>query len=345
MTLMSQLSYENFKKMLIDPDVPDSEIGALMVFDREVGGPFDPRPLPNPDMVAMDDPEARFDVGGSENALRWANSISRKRRRVRFERRRDLGVKAPVLVSEGDSWFQFPFVIDDVIDQLNSDHLIWSLDAAGDTAENMVNRRPEYMQALNARAAEGSLAAFLFSAAGNDVIGEDELGVPVLEEMLKPHTPGRDAAFHIDQAALARILMRLETAYRKVITTIRSHPEFAKLPIIFHGYDYAIPGSRLDDPRNPLWADRDQWLGAPMRDRGIDDPQLQRDIPRFLIDALYDMLNKVAGDPAETHVHVVDARGTLQQTGDWADEIHATNAGFVAIANRFRSVLQSAGVA
>ncbi len=339
---MTRISYDKFKQMLIDPDVPEAEIGALLTFDRDLAGPFDPRPLPDPNKVALDTPEAEFDIGGAENALRWANGICRNRRRIRFQRRRDLGAKLPVLVSEGDSWFQFPFIIEDVIDQLGGDHLIWSLDAAGDTAENMVNRRPEYMMALQARAAEGPVAGFLFSAAGNDVIGEDEFGVPVLQQMLKQHSPGKDAAFHIDKLELARILMRLETAYRKVIDTIRSEAGFARLPIVLHGYDHTFPGGQPGDARDPLWAAKDQWLGGPMKAKGIDDPQLQRDIPKFLIDALYDMLETIAGDPAETHVHVVDVRGTLLQTTDWADEIHATNAGFARVADRFRSVLESA---
>ncbi|OHV80399.1 hypothetical protein [Ensifer sp. LCM 4579] len=103
-------------------------------------------------------------------------------------------------------------MIEDVIDQLEPDYLIWSLDAAGDTCDNMVNRNPEYMQALVKRRSN-DVKGFLFSAAGNDVIGEDLLGAPVLGRLLKRHRPGKDAAWHVDSAELATILSSLEAGY------------------------------------------------------------------------------------------------------------------------------------
>lgn len=186
---MSKLPYGEFKRILVDPNIPDGKIGEFLTFDRELAGPFDPRPLPDPDRVELN-AEARFDIGTEENAMRWANRASRERRHLRFRLRRAAGERLLCLVSEGDSWFQFPFIIEDIIDHLGRDYLVWSLDAAGDTAENMVNRRPEYLHALLARQQDGPVAAFLFSAAGNDVIGEDELGVPVLSALLKEHVPG-----------------------------------------------------------------------------------------------------------------------------------------------------------
>lgn len=113
---------------------------------------------------------------------------------------------------------------------------------------------------------------------------------------------------------------------------------------MIHGYDYAIPGGHPRDSRRPRWAAQDEWLGRPMVAKGIRDQDLQQDIVRLLIDALYDMLAHVAGDPAVTHVHIVDVRGTLTTVGDWADEIHGTNTGFARVADRFRAILRAAGV-
>lgn len=331
-----KLPYSEFKQLLMDPDVPDSEIASYLTARPGESGPFDPNIVPDPSKVDMT-PEADFDV---ESAIRWGNAIARWRRQARFDRRLVLGEKKPVLVSEGDSWFQFPFLIDDVIDQLDPDFLIWSLDAAGDTSDNMVNRNPEYMQALVKQKAN-RVAGFLFSAAGNDVIGEDLLGEPVLGRLLKQHSPGKDAAWHIDSAQLATILTTLQEDYAKVVSTIRRDSSFATLPIFIHGYDYAIPGGFPGDTRRPVYARQDEWLGGPMRKKGIVDPGLQRDIIRILIDALYDMLNRVAGKSSSTHVHVIDVRGTLA-LGEWADEIHGTSSGFRKVATRFRSVISSA---
>lgn len=334
-----RLPYRDLKAMLMDPWTPDEEISPYLTAVDALSGPFNPLIVPDPASVDMGDAESAFDTG---IAMEWANGIARWRRHQRFNDRlkRD---RLPVVVSEGDSWFQFPILIRDVVDALDEDHLVWSLDAAGDTADNMVNRRPEYLKALREQKANG-VQAFIFSAAGNDVIGQDANGQSVLQGLIKPFRAGEDPSRHIDHANLARVLTFLEKAYRKVVRTIRADQDFAGLPIVVHAYDYSLPGGHPGDPRQPFWAAQDKWLGRVLRAKGIADEQFQRDIVRILIDATYDMLAAVAGDSAQTHVHVVDVRGTLPRVSDWADEIHATDAGFARVADRFRATLRDAGV-
>jgi len=327
-----KITYEKLKSMIADPRVPDKEIASYLTGTRQRWGAFDPQVLPDPERVEMD-PLAQFEV---ESAIRWGNAASRWRRHRAYELRRVFDKHTPVLVSEGDSWFQFPFLIDDVIDHLGTDYAIWSLDAAGDTAGNMVNDKPEYMQGLRDVQSDG-VRAFLFSAAGNDVIGEDASGKPVLGSLLKPFRPGSDAASLIEEIALDTVIQTLETAYLKVVDTIHASTGFEHLPILLHGYDYAIAGGFTGDTRRPSWAAQDEWLGGPMREKGIVDPALQRVIVKMLIDRLYDMLGRVASDRA--NVHVVDVRGTLQ-LGEWADEIHGTDEGFRQVAEKFRAVLR-----
>ena len=336
---MHKITYGELEAMLMDPDVPEEDIAPYLTVDAEGSSAFDPRVVPDRDRVELG-PEGEF---RTENAMRWANEFAKGRRRRRFRQRLDAGSRLPVVVSEGDSWFQFPFLVKDTIDHLGEDHLVWSLDAAGDTAENMVNRRPEYLKGLQAQK-ENGVSAFLFSAAGNDVIGEDALGEPVIQSLVKRHDPARDAAWHVDAAALARVVTFLEAAYRRVITTVRADEDLARVPILVHAYDYAIPGGHPGDPRHPRWAAQDKWLGRALRARGVEDEALQRDIVRLLIDATYDMLYRVADDSSRSGVHVVDVRGCLPEVTDWADEIHATDEGFARVSDRFRTVLRGAGV-
>ncbi len=331
--------YRDLKNMMMDPWVPDEQIAPYLTVVAADGSPFNPVIVPDPERVDMGDAEGVFDVGV---ALSWANGIERWRRQARFNDRVK-GSGLPVLVSEGDSWFQFPFLVHDVVDQLGDDHLIWSLDAAGDTADNMVNRRPEYLAALRAQKSNG-VQAFLFSAAGNDVIGQDAAGRSVLQGLVKSFRPGEEPARHIDHARLTTVLQFLESAYRKVVRTIRSDPDLADLPILVHAYDYVLPGGQPGDPRHPPWASQDKWLGRVLTDKGITDASLRVGILRILIDATYDMLAAVAGNSDTTHVHVVDVRGTLPLVDDWADEIHPTDAGFAQVAHRFRSTLREAGI-
>ncbi len=85
-----------------------------------------------------------------------------------------------------------------------------------------------------------------------------------------------------------------------------------------------------------------EWLGEPLDQRKIHDPELRRNIIKFLIDRLYQMLAEVSGDPQNTGVWLVDCRGAMPEVTDWIDEIHGTSDGFKKIATRFASVLSLA---
>jgi N-acetylmuramoyl-L-alanine amidase len=277
--------------------------------------------------------------------VKIGNGLARWRRQRQFHRRRNSGERLPVLVSEGDSWFQFPIFIREIIDNLDDDYLIWSIGAAGDTAQNMVlndigRGKTEYLRAL--RSLKDEVRGFLFSAAGNDVIGEHpETGEPMLAELLHPFTPGiTDPEDLINKTAYENVLVFLEGAYRTVIQNIRSEPGFEKLPIFIHGYDYAFPypwGGEKNDPRSPLWAANNQWLGIALDSLGIEEDRLRRGVIISLIDQLYARFQKLADE--DDRVFLVDCRGAMPELGDWADEIHGTSAGFARIAERFRRVI------
>ncbi|WP_375691118.1 trypsin-like peptidase domain-containing protein [Pseudooceanicola sp. LIPI14-2-Ac024] len=328
--MTGKLSAEDFNRMLLDPDVPDSVIATYIKPREGTLGSFDPQFEADPDRVEL--------AERAENAMKIGNWVCRQRRRARFRNRVARGEDLPVIVTEGDSWMQFPFLIEEVVDQLDPHYLIWSCDAAGDTARNMIFDNPEYMGALKEQA--DHVTAFVFSAAGNDVIGEDAQGNPVLEKLLfSPSADRRTAAQLVNRAALDDVLDQLRTGYMTVVRTVRSDPRFARLPILIHGYDYALPfKAGAADRRKPIYAASDKWLGQPMQARGIAEAKLRRDIIRLLIDALYDMLQEVAD--SDPHVHLVNVRGTLTKVGDWADEIHGTSDGFRRVAAKFHQVLQ-----
>lgn len=333
--MTNKITYEELIRRMHDPSIPDAELRPFLRLAPGTG-PLDPVVVPDPDRVVVS--EVEMDAA---SAIRIGNGLARWRRQRQFQSRRLFGENLPVLVSEGDSWFQFPFLITDVIDHLGDEYLIWSLDAAGDTARNMVELRPEYMDGL--RQFDGEVRAFLFSGAGNDVIGENEEGVSSLLGILKPAISNGSADDHIDAAVLGRILAGLTGAYATMIRTIRAEPSLAFLPIIIHGYDYPFAYPHVEsgapDGRSPLYAARDEWLGAAFTARGIMDADLRRAILERLIDVLYNTLAAVAGDSRQTGVYVVDCRNVLASVMDWADEIHGTDEGFARVAARFRETL------
>lgn len=334
---MSRISYQDYLSIISDPNTSEEEIMRYSMVKKGEGG-FDFQVVANPDKVEM-----TSDMRELESAIDIGNNLARWRRGVTFRNRLNSGEGLPVLVEEGDSWFQFPFLIKDVIDHLGKDYLIYSVGAAGDTAENIVygpraKKGQEYLDALIRQ--KDHVQGFLFSAAGNDIIGEID-GVAALFDILKPYNGATsDVLGHINMAVLGEKLSFLSGAYMDVVENIRSIPGFETLPIFIHGYDYAYPFPHGDgDDRDPSYAAQNEWLGEPLDERGILDPTLRHEIIRFLVNSLYDMLEQISGDPAVTGVWLIDCRGAMPNLSDWNDEIHGTSEGFVKVADRFRAVL------
>lgn len=341
---MAKITYDEYLALIREPDTPEQTILEYSLVRRGESA-FAPEIVANPDKVEMAPAEREL-----ENAMAIGNSMARWRRGLAFLRRRERNDPRPVLVAEGDSWFQFPIVINETVDALTQHYSIWCVSAAGDTAYNMVYGGREFANEL--RRYRDEVQGFLFSAAGNDIIGEDPVTKrSALLDIVKPFNGNpRDAVGHIDMAVLGDRLNFLHKAYDEVIRTAREvvpRPAGQELPVFIHGYDYCFPypwGS--DDKRAPLWAKKDAWLGNVFRARqiGPENAELQRNIIKFLIDALHDMLTGFSEDPAQTRVWLVDCRGAMPEVTDWADEIHGTSKGFAKVASRFRTALQQAGV-
>jgi hypothetical protein len=289
------------------------------------------------------------DAGFAPNLMGSANDFCRWRRRHIFKKRRDAGDRSPLLLAEGDSWFHFPVFLRDVVLQLSADHLIWPLGAAGETLDHMVYGRgkgqaPAYLRAL----AEwgSSVRAFLFSGGGNDLIGEEPDGVSALTKFVRPHEPGRPAAWHLDTPEFARRIVLYEASYRHMIAEVAARQP--NLPIVVHAYDYVYP-CPFDrrDRRRPHWIARDKYFGAVFPQLGIADVNLQVAILRQVIDAMNAIQRKLAGGNVVgggfAQVFHVDLRGTLG-FDDWADELHPTNAGYAKISEKFRRTLRFAEV-
>ena len=343
---MQKIDYNQYIAMLADRS-RRREFRAYSIVIPGKGG-FDFRVEPNPDLVTMTDDEYRF-----RSAITVGNDVERASRWLLFQLDRAFKPNKPVLVAEGDSWFQFPVLIDDVVEQLLDDYAIRSLAAAGDTAANMVHgdlepKATEYL--ANLRAQKDHVQAFLFSAAGNDIIGENpETGDSELHGLLNDFDPNAGSVeAHINQSALNTRLGRLRACYEKVVTDIRAEPDLATLPILVHGYDYAFPyPAKANDPRDPPYAKRNEWLGEPLDKRGYPvtaegDIRRRHDIIKYLIDRLYDMLNGLAGTSETSGIWVVNCRGAMPTVEDWNDEIHGTDDGFREVTARFRAKLDEA---
>ena len=111
----------------IDPDGFEKQNAKILEFSIVVKGTggFDFELRPDPEKVEITKEPTEL-----ESALKIFKSFSRWCRQAQFRRRFAANEQRPVLVSEGDSWFQFAVRFKDVVDQLNDFHIIYSVGAA-----------------------------------------------------------------------------------------------------------------------------------------------------------------------------------------------------------------------
>lgn len=310
----AKITLEELERLIADPATPDSKLARYVVVDEERSTPFGPRLAPNPDTVdipATPAARARGDV-----ALASLNWLSRLKRRSAFERRMAGGYAGPVVVSEGDSWFQFPVLLKDVIDNLTGDYAILSLDAAGDTLQQMVNQG-EYLTGLT----ETGASVFLFSAGGNDVLGGGNL-----KAHLRTFDSTLSPADHI-LPSFNQLLDHAIALYDRILRDVEKLP--GGVHTICHGYDWALPNGG-------------KWLGEPMAARGIVDPAFQAAIVRVMIDRFNARLAGLAKH--FKRVTFLDVRGVVgAKPSRWHDELHPTNAGYADVAARFRATIAKVG--
>jgi lysophospholipase L1-like esterase len=259
-----------------------------------------------------------------------------KRKAARFEA--DRRVK---IVAEGDSWFSY-FPACDVLAQLRRrswDGVVYDIEdraKGGALLNDMVYGRDmvDTYQLLEKHRPR----LFLFSGGGNDIAGQELFVMLYNKKAVEMH------------AALPRINRKIieglvdevfRQAYLDMIAMIRwkaGKLGLGELPIVMHGYDYAIPDGRgWAGGLGPLPG---PWLDPSLTRKGYDrdaDVTVRRDIVRQLIDAFNEMLKKIAG--AVSNIHHVDLRGTLRDS-QWGNELHPTEAGFKAVAARIEQTLR-----
>ncbi len=296
--------------------------------------------MPDPAKVEAQTPLEEFQAEAAV-ATGLMSFWARERRRRRFERDLPHSDK-PLVYAEGDSWLQFPFLIKDVIDHLDDDHLIYCTSKPGDTLANMVmdERRKEYVRELKKLLLDRRLPVktFLFSGAGNDVVGKNTDGEAALAAIVKPYDATKSIAWHIETPALVETLAFIESAYLKVMSDIDDAfpaSAFPDLKLVIHGYDYSpVRGVPNGDPNRPAYA-RD-WTGEPLSQLGFPDNAVASEVVAALIDRTNEMTARVCG--ANPRAVYADLRGSVP-AHQWADELHPTDEGFAAATDKLRSFL------
>ncbi|WP_310426558.1 SGNH/GDSL hydrolase family protein [Chamaesiphon sp. VAR_48_metabat_135_sub] len=300
---------EELREILTNPNTTQDEIEQLIERD------------PNPNLAPF---KSKLKVKSqliSQNIDdKWFNMVAREYRQKKYQEKIEGDFRGVKIVSEGDSWFQFPFLLKDVIDWISEsdDYAAWSLDAAGDTLENMtsdlnidkivnaiIDKRPDI---------------FLISGGGNDMFADG-----VFSELLNPFTPDLTPSEYLN-TEFDKFIDEIIKLYRKLFEEILRR--FPGVKIICHGYDYVIP------------RESGIFMGNNMRSKNIHNASLQREIMKLAIDRLNAAQIKLVSEPRfRKSVFHVDCRGAVNQN-NWFDEIHPNNDGFKSVADRFKTVIE-----
>lgn len=259
--------------------------------------------------------------------------------RTLFDRGVQLRPTWPVILAEGDSWFDYQHVDQDIIWHLNGrtygcavrceatagDKMLEDIHPFVDKTFRLIDRQRQYYSE------ERKFAYVLLSAGGNDLLESDALRALVDNE-----DPARSPAQLVRQADLTTKLTQLQDAYQDTINAaLAKDPD---LRILAHGYDYPIPNGK------PLVVyglnTQKAWIKPVMDEKGIAMPR-----SRGVVAEILDQFNTMLGDLAaanDAFVHV-DLRGSLTHEDSWSDEIHPEGEDARLLAGKIKFVLNYLG--
>ncbi len=242
------------------------------------------------------------------------------------------------IIAEGDSWFAYPpewlvggpnsNIMDHILEHLSKKGVVNTLcrPSNGDTAVNMM-KGTQYKALKKLLEKKGEhVDLFLFSAGGNDVVGEEDL-MPLLNE----YKPGYDAHKCIKKAKLKAKLDSVIKAYEKLIKLRNSHAP--DMHIVTHEYDILKPSK---EGAEFLWGVEvmESWIYPSLKKKKIPET-LHVKIVEILLGDFKKRINALA--TRTRNFHVANTQPTLRvgNKKDWLNEIHPTPSGFKRIAKKF----------
>ncbi len=310
---VAKLSVEDLHRKIVDLGTPEEELARYFLLDEDASTPMRPALALNPETVEVPPESDAAGRARSAELLNGANFVCRLRREARYSQMIARGYSGPRVAAEGDSWFQYPFILKDVIDWVFDRYAVYCRSEAGDTLENMV-RRAEFLDALEHTGGR----ILLLSGGGNDMVAGGNLA-----QHLRPFDPALEPA----QYLLPSFGGILDTAIGHIEQIVRAVDRaFPQAKVITHGYDYAVPHGG-------------KWLGKPMASLGIDDPALQAAITAEMVNRWNTRLRTLAAQ--SPRVTYLDCRKVVG-AGRWHDELHPVDAGYGDVAKRFGAAIAAA---
>jgi len=285
----------------------------------------------------------------------------------------------PILVAEGDSWFQFPGFtllrlgrfrvhiefVREIVDHLiaSGRYCVRSIAAGGDWLSSML-RTADYIEPLSRIEPD----ALLFSGGGNDLLADGRVGNMVRHrrrlsepEEFTRHVDdlvirrcGSDARAGFDRELYtlgAKFLSKDFVSFMNLILvqyhlffTSLTHSKLSSMAIITQGYDHPVPMRRS----TARWYSPRRWINRAMGSGKwlwvpLEQKRLNEQEKRAVACALVTEFNELLAALAECgrfpRLYHVDLRGVARSDGDWYDEIHLSSDAFRRAAGVFESCL------
>ncbi|MFY0686247.1 MAG: hypothetical protein JXQ90_03730 [Cyclobacteriaceae bacterium] len=263
-----------------------------------------------------------YEPTGRTKFINFFNERSKRSRARKFNRKLDANPESFVIVSEGDSWFQYPIFLKDIIDHLNEypDYAIRSFGYGADWLSNMVDQA-EFINDIRYYEAK----IFMLSGGGNDLLAGGKI-----KDILHPFSDSiSDADGYFKQDKKKEVIDHIHGLYTQMFA--RLNRLFPDLHILCHGYDYAIPKEH-----SLIGDNKHRWLWEPMTELAIPEG-FRSEIVVILMDSFYEMLEKLKSE--HKNIHIVDNRNEVAPN-EWNDELHPKNYGFMKIAQNFHNVIE-----
>ena len=226
--------------------------------------------------------ESRFGRAIGGVAIDAANAIARAKRRAEYRLKTLFGFDGIRIVEDGDSWTQYPVLLEDIGDQLQArdDLALFSVGGAGDLVTDMA-REKEYIDALR----ETQAPALVISGGGNDMFSH-------LKDLLFDYTDGAEPADLIDQSKFGPILQKVLGSYETILADVAAG--FPGVQVFTHGYDLPYP------------LENGKWIDPALNARNIPF-----DIGRTVLNVILDMFNTGLEMLEAQHTNMVfcDLRG------------------------------------
>lgn len=296
---------------------------------------------------------------GIARFLNRSGKRMKNRRFNRMKKKKSFRTGRKIILAEGDSWFEYPWFIRDVVDWLLklTPYPVYSLAFGGDWIANILYEG-EYIDELSLYQPE----VFLISGGGNDIVGEQRLAklvhkrsqvdpsiLPEDETLIAELIQQGYSDLQAKRITIGRkfinkdftaLISLFRIMYALVFRGIELSGKFPDMKIITQGYDFAIPSCN----RNPfvfplrLLMGNGKWLYYPLLLKGITDTEEQRSVVAALIHHFNEMLISVG--KGRKQVYHIDSRAALGDR-EWADELHPNGKAFKRIARTFMECIES----